>query len=388
LKTTHPVRAIVILVTSVALALGFSGCGHKAASADAEEGNKGDSSPTADVTLTQVVRADISQVLDLTGTAAAPPNRDVRVSSLVPGRLASLKVAEGDRVHAGQLLAKLDDRPYRDQLQQASAGEAQAKASLENTKLSLARNQDLFQRGIAARKDLEDARTQTSVAEAALRQAEATLEIARLQVARTEILSPLDGQVVKRFVSDGEQVDGTAAQPIVEVANLNDLEFLASAPGRYLAKLRSGEQVQVTTEAVPGKTFSGRVIASAPAVDPATGVGVVRIRVPNPGGLLKIGFFMSAQVAVEHHAQALTVPPEAIYRNEANEPRVFLVNGDTATAAAVTPGIETKDRVELLASENDAVKAGDTVILAGGYGLGEKARIRSKPEQSSSRPSQ
>jgi RND family efflux transporter MFP subunit len=375
-----------VLAAAIAAAVTMSGCTHKAASA---EGDESASAATAEVTLTRVVRADISQVLTLTGTAAALPNRDVRVSSLVGGRVVSLKAAEGDPVHSGEVLAALDDRPYRDQLKQASAGEALAKANLENAKLSLARNEDLFQRGIAARKDLEDSRTQASVAEAALRQAEAALEIARLQLERTVIRSPLDGQVVKRFVGDGEQVDGNAAQPIVEVANLSEIEFLANAPGMYLAKMHPGESVEVATEAVPGKMFPGHVVAVAPAVDPATGVGVARIRVPNSGGLLKIGFFMTAQVPVDTHRQALTVPPAAVYRDAENQARVFAVTGDTATAIPIQLGIETKDRVEVLPGEKSQLKAGDTIILAGGFGLGNKAKIRSKsPPESSSRPNQ
>lgn len=367
----------MLVAAATCLASGLVGCSHQGASADADE-HAGGASAKAEVTLTRVTRSDISQALTLTGTAAALPNQDVRVSSLVAGRIASLKVAEGDRVHTGEIVATLDDRQYKDQLLQAEAAAAQAKASFENAKLSRARNEDLFQRGIAARKDLEDARTQESVASAAMRQAEAALEIARLQVSRTQILSPLDGQVVKRFVSDGEQVDGTAAQPIVEVANLRELEFLGSAPAAYLAKLHPVEAVTVVTESLPGKSFAGHVVAISPAVDPATGVGNVRIRIPNPGGLLRMGTFLSAQVPMDTHARALTVPAEAIYRDQNGEPRVYVVSGDSAAAVTVTLGIQNKDRVELLPGEAGGVKEGDTVILTGGYGLDDKAQIQPK----------
>jgi RND family efflux transporter MFP subunit len=346
-------------------ALAIAGCSHPAA-----EGGGGEA--RAEVTLTRVARAGISQTLTLTGTAAALPNQDVRVSALVAGRIAELKVAEGDRVRAGEVVAKLDDRPYHDQLQQAEAASQQAKANSENAQLALARNEDLFQRGIAARKDLEDARTLASVATAAKQQAEAALAIAHLQLSRAEIRSPLDGQVVRRFVSVGEQVDGTAAQPILEIANLGQAEFLGNAPAMYLSKLRPDEAVEVTTEAVPGRKFPGRVVAISPAVDPATGLGLVRIRVPNFGGLLRLGMFLSAEIPVETHAHALVVPPQAIYRDEAGQSRVFVVSGDSATAVPVELGIETKDRIELLSG----VKEGDTVILTGGYGLGDKATIR------------
>jgi RND family efflux transporter MFP subunit len=365
-----------LLILPAAIASVTAGCGHKGTAAD-DEG--GPSAARAEVTLTHVVRTDISQTLALTGTTAALPNQDVRVSSLVPGRIVSLTVAEGDRVESGEILAKLDDRPYRDQLEQAEAVAAQAKASFENAKLSRTRNEDLFQRGIAARKDLEDARTQESVAAAAVRQSEAALHLARLQLGRTEIVSPLNGQIAKRFVSDGEQVDGTAAQPIVEVANLRELEFIGNVPAMYLAKLHPGESVNVTTEAAARQNFPGRVVGVSPVVDPATGVGVVRIRVPNTGGLLRLGMFLNALIPIETHAHALTVPPEAIYRNESGEPRVFVVDGDSATGAPVKIGIEAKEQVELLSG----VKEGETVILTGGYGLGDKARVQARPDSNS-----
>jgi len=364
------IQFLTVLATLGALASGA--CSNRLT----EEASE--SSAVAQVTLTRVVRADISEILLLTGTAAAPPNRDVRVSALVPGRVAELSVAEGDAVRAGQILAKLDDRTYRDQLRQAEATLDQAKANLENTKLARTRNEDLFHRGIVARKDLEDSRTQESVAAATLQQAEAALELARLQITRSEIVSPLDGVVAKRFVSAGEQVDGTAAQPIVEIANLRDVEFLGNAPAVYLAKLRTGEPISVTTEAAPGKKFPGSVVAVSPAVDPATGVGFVRIRVPNRGGLLRLGVFLKADVPVETHSSVLTVPPESIYRDAVGQTRIFVVNQDSATAVPVKLGIETKDRVEL--ADAGGAKEGDSIILSGGYGLGDKAKVQAQPQ--------
>lgn len=373
-------RKCFLPLAAALLCAGLTGCSPKPAADDADGGAASESAARAEVTLTRVVRADIAQMLTLTGTAAAPLNHDVRVSALVSGRIVGLKVAEGDRVRSGQLLGQIDDRTYSDQLKQAEAASQQAAATLENAKLSMARNEDLFRRGIAARKDLEDAQTQEHVAEAAQRQAEAALEIAHLQVSRTQILSPLSGIVVKRFVSVGEQVDGTAAQPIVEVANLAELEFLGNVPAVDLAKLRPGESVEVTSEAVPDKKFEGRVVAISPAVDPATGVGLVRVRVPNTSGQLRLGLFLTAEIPIDKHSQVLCVPPAAVYRDESGEPRVFVVNQDSAAAVPVKLGIQNKDLVEL----QDGVKPGDTVILTGGYGLGDKAKIQVSSTKSES----
>lgn len=361
-------------LASLLLPLALFGCSHHSGGDESDDTGSAVAA-RAEVTLTKVVRSDIAQTLTLTGNAAALPNQDVRVSSLVPGRIAELKVAEGDPVQIGELLARIDDRTYRDQLSQAEAAEAQSKATLENARLSMTRNEDLFRRGIVARKDMEDAQTAEHVAQAAERQAEAALEIAHLQVNRTQILSPLNGIVAKRFVSVGEQVDGTAAQPIVEVASLAELEFLANAPAAYLAKMHDGEPVNIATEAFPDKKFPGRVIAISPAVDPSTGVGLVRVRVPNPGGKLRLGLFLTAEIPVEKHAHALCVPPDSIYRDDSGQPRVYVVENDTAKAVPVELGIQNKDLVEI----NSGVKEGDTVILKGGYGLPDTAKIRIAP---------
>jgi membrane fusion protein (multidrug efflux system) len=361
-------KSLVILAAGI-LAASLSGCSKKGGADDEAAGTK-DTSPTQ-ITITKVTRADVSRMLQLSGSVAAVPNRDVKVSALVPGRVAELTVAEGDRVSAGQSIAKIDDHSFRDQIAQAEAGEATAQANVENAKLNLARNEDLVNRGIAARKDLEDARTESSVTAAALKQAQATLSTARLQLSRTEIHSPIAGTVVKRFVSGGEQVDGTAAAPIVEVANLAEVELNANVPASDITRMKEGQSVRLTSASLPGKTFNGQIVGVSFAVDPTSNAGLVRIRIPNAGGELRLGMFLGAQVPVETHVKALTVPPGAIYRGEDGTARVFVVQGDTANVAPVTLGIETPDRAEVLSG----VKEDDTIILTGGYGLTDKAKV-------------
>jgi RND family efflux transporter MFP subunit len=353
------------------MALTFACSRHPAAEDDAAS----EEAAVAEVTVTRVARGAISDLVTVTGTVAALPNQDVKVSSLVAGRIARLRAAEGDRVSAGQIIAEIEDRPYRDQLQQAEAAVEQAKANLENAELSRTRNEDLFKRGIAARKDLEDARTQVSVQQATLRQAEAQLALAELQITRTEVHSPLNGTVVKRFASDGEQVDGTAAQPIAEVANLDRVELYGNVPAAYLGRIHVGETLPVTTDAAPGKTFDGRIVAVSSAVDPASNLGLVRIRLANPSGVFRLGMFLTAQLAVETHPSALVVPSQAIYRDEKGQPRVFRVQGETAEAAPVTLGLESSQRVEILSGLHE----GETIVLTGGYGLADHARVKVQP---------
>jgi len=297
------------------------------------------------------------------------------VSALVPGRISAMLVAEGDRVKEGSVLAKIEDHSYRDQLQQAEASIDQAKANLENAVASRKRNADLVQRGIAAHKDLEDAVTAERVAEAALKQAQSAAALASLQLARTEVKSPLSGTVVKRLVSAGEQVDGTGAQPIFEIANTTEVELFGNVPAIYLPKIQVGEALPLRTDAFPNTDFSGRVVAISPAVDPTTNAGLVRTRITNAAGLLRLGMFLTAQIPLETHKQALVVAAAAVYRDADGQPRIFRVHADKAEAVAVKLGIETHASAELLSGAEE----GEVVVLTGAYGLESGATIKVKP---------
>ncbi|HLW78991.1 MAG TPA: efflux RND transporter periplasmic adaptor subunit, partial [Terriglobia bacterium] len=176
-------------------------------------------------------------------------------------------------------------------------------------------------------------------------------------------------------VSDGEQVDGTAATPIFEVANLDEVELFGNVPAVYLGRVRVGETFPITADAFPARSLTGRVVAISPAVDPATNVGTVRIRLANPAGLLRLGMFLGAQLPLEVHRNAWVVPSSAVYRDQSGQPRVYRIQGETAEALPVKLGLQTKDQTELVAG----VEGGETVILAGGYGLGEHAKIKVKP---------
>src|SRR5208337_3204431 len=240
-RTTRPDLTILCFLTLALSLLLLPSCSKKSSEGEGEGAEEGAANIVAEVTVTRVERADIQSTLSVSGTVSALPNQDVRVSSLVPGRVARMMVAEGDRVREGEVLAKIDDRPFRDQVQQAQAAVDQAKANLENSRLNLQRNESLLERGIAARKDVEDARTQHSVNKAALSQAEAALSLARLNLSRTEVRSPLTGMIVKRLLSVGEQVDGTAAQPVFEVASTSEVELFGNVPALYLDKIRVGQ---------------------------------------------------------------------------------------------------------------------------------------------------
>jgi RND family efflux transporter MFP subunit len=352
------------------LALGALLCAPGCARTAQEEGAAPDV-PTIVADVGKVTAQDLVDWLTVPGTIAAMPNEDVRVSALVPGRVMMLRVAEGDAVAAGQVVAEIDPKPLEDQKRQAAAAVLQARAALENAKLTFERTDRLFKRGIAAGKEVEDARAQQAAAEAGVETAAATLDMADRQLARAKVTSPITGHVIKRLVNVGEQVDGTAAQPLVEVANVTIVELAANVPSEHLAAVRLGQRVDVVSDAYRNRTFPGEVMAITPAVDPATNAALARIRVPNANAALKVGMFAQARIVVGERKHALTVPPSAVSRDQGGQSAVYVVANGVAQRTVVTTGLETQDAVEILSG----VSEGQAVLTSGVHGLSEKARL-------------
>jgi membrane fusion protein, multidrug efflux system len=353
-----------------------AGCGGKGG---AEEEVKAPDVPTIVADTAKVTKRTLVDDLVVRGAIAAIPNEDVKVSALVAGRVNSVTVSEGDTVRQGQVIAQLDRQPLEDQRRQAAAAVEQAKAQVENARANLQRNQQLFERGIASGKEVEDAKAQMAAAQSALDTANAALNTAERNVERASVRSPIAGQVVKRMVSVGEQVDGTAAQPIAEIANLDRVELAANVPSTHIARIKVGQPAPVTTDAYAGRRFAGSVLAIAPAVDAATNAALVRIRVPNPDHALKVGMFAEAHVTLESH-EGLVVPPAALVRT-ADSTVVYVVAGEIAQRTTVKVGLERPDAVEIL----DGVHEGQTVLTTSVYGLGEKAKL-AKPGESGDAP--
>jgi RND family efflux transporter MFP subunit len=357
-----------LAVSALLLTIALAACSRRAGDSESE------TVAVPDVTVTKVVRAPIAETLTVSGNLAAVANNDAKVAALVPGRIARVFAIEGSSVKEGEELAELDATLLHEQERQAEAAVAQAKASAENARLALEREQGLLGRGISSRKEVEDARTQLAVNTAALNQAEAGLSSAQAQRSRTKVRAPFSGTVVKRFSGVGEQVDGTAGQPIVEIAKIDKLELLGTVPAGLLVDVKSGQSFKFTQATIPDTTFSATTEAIFPAVDPATNNGTVRIRIDNAKHLLKLGQFLTIELPLKNSGSRLVVPKQAIYPDESGEPHVYKVVGDQAESVAVKLGIQAGDKTEILSGANE----GDAIIVSGGYGLPEKAKVHVK----------
>jgi len=161
----------------------------------------------------------ITDAIELRGTVSPLPDKDAQIAAQVAGRVLQVRVREGDSVAAGQPVARIDSAALADEARASEAAVARTRAELKNAEATSVRVQRVFEHGIAARQEVDDATARAATANAAQSEAEATARRAERQVERAIVRSPLKGVVVRIFRRPGELVDGTPATPIVEVAS-------------------------------------------------------------------------------------------------------------------------------------------------------------------------
>jgi RND family efflux transporter MFP subunit len=275
--------------------------------------------------------ATITDAIELRGTISPRPERDAQVAAQIAGRLLRIYVREGDVVSAGQPVARVDDAPLADEARAAEAAVEKTRAEVKNAQSTLARVQRVFEHGIAARQEVDDATARADTARASQSEADAAARRAQRQVERATVRSPMAGVVVRLFRRPGELVDGTAATAIVEVADPSHLELTADATARDLVRVRKGQSAEVTIAALPDTTWAGTVSAVSPAVDRATGLGVVRVALQLAGGDAPrppIGVLGIARVAADAPRRTVVVPRAAVRNGDGAELEVVLCGAD------------------------------------------------------------
>ena len=345
----------------------------------------GDAEPTGAVTVTlaRVVRADVPDVVETAGTVEPPPGDDVKLGALVMGRLAQVLVAEGDRVAAGQLLARVDATQLRDAVRSAEASLAQARAQDLNAAGRLERAKKLFDAGIAARQEVDDAAAQAAATRSSVSAAEAAVSTAKNQLGRGELRAPFAGVVAHVFAAGGEPVDGSG-KPILEIARTKVLELRAPLPPAQSVRVHAGQRAELRVDGVEGRVFPATVIAVAPTIDPATGAAIARLRVDNADGALKGGVFARARIAADVHKNVLAVPLEALVRDEgATTPSaVETVDGGKARRRKVLLGYV----AEHVAEVRSGVSEGESVIVQGAYALPDGTPVRDEAPEGDGGP--
>jgi RND family efflux transporter MFP subunit len=352
------------------------------------------------VKVTQAAERALARTVAATGTLAA--DEQVVLGTKVAGRLAEITVDLGTRVRRGQMVGKLDQSDFKLRVDQADAAlqqarvrlgltptgtdervdpeqtaiVRQARATLEEARLTRDRSLKLMEQDLIARAQLDSAEAGLQVADgryqdaqeeirnrqAIIAQRRSELDLARQQLTDTVILSPLDGAVSLKQASVGEYL--AAGAPIATLVRVHPLRLRVPVPEREGAGVRTGHAVTLTVEGDP-TVYRGRVVRLSPIVQEQNRTLMVEAEVPNERGFLRPGSFARVEIVTEANQRVVAVPATAIIVFAGVE-KVLSVRQGQTVEVRVTTGRRLGDEVEIL----DGLKKGDTVVTRPGNLVG------------------
>ena len=323
----------------------------------------------AESDVATVRAAEIGLVLRANGTLRAIQQSSVRAK--VAGEIVEVAVREGERVSAGQLLAKIDRSEYVSRLEDRQASFEASRAQAAFAESTRRKNEELLQKKFISPQAYDNAKSGADVSTSQRQALEAQLALAQKALDDTLVRAPITGWVAERAVQRGDKtaVDGR----LFTLVDLSRLEMEALVPANEIARVTVGQAFSLVVEGYGKQRFAGRVARIGPMAATGSRSVPIYIEVDNPDSALKAGLFAEGTLSIGRHA-ALALAPIAGLRSESGVSLVYLIDGEKIRRQPVETGIysEAEGLVEIV----KGLSAGNRIVAANLGALKEGARVR------------
>jgi multidrug efflux system membrane fusion protein len=333
--------------------------------------------PPVPVMAAKVVQRDVPNQIHQIGTVEA--FEAIAIKARVEGNLEAVNFKEGDFVTKGQLLLRIDPRPFAAALRQYEANQARDQADANQARTDEQRAGYLLKEGVGSRQQYDQADAKAASLEATVAADRAAVESARLNLRYAEIRSPIDGRTGKLQAHAGDLIKADADNPIITIAQVEPIYVDFSISEKDLAQVRQSMarhplEVDATIPGDPGPPEHGVLSFVDNSVDKTTGMISLKGLFQNENRRLWPGQFVNATLTLAVIPQAVLVPSQAIQTGQEG-PFVYVVGHDMKVKARpVAPGavIDTETIIE------HGLTAGETVVTDGQLRLMPGATVRIK----------
>jgi multidrug efflux system membrane fusion protein len=331
--------------------------------------------PPVPVTLAAVEQQSVPVRLQAIGNVEA--SASVSIKARVDGQIVEVNFREGQAVRKGEVLFRIDPRPYEAALRQAEANALRDIAARDQARSQEKRYQELLEKNFISKEAYAQIRTNAATAEAIAKASHAGLENARLNLEYCTIRSPLDGYVGRLLLQAGNLVKANDVSPLVVINQVRPIYVNFAVPEQNLGEVRahmakgplSVEAIAAGAAAPQGR---GQLIFVDNAVDPSTGTIRLRAQFDNAEAALWPGQFVNVSLQLYVQADALVVPAQAVQTGP--EGQYVYVVGDDMTAQVRRITVQRADGERAIIAKGLA--RGERVVTRGQLRLGPKTRVQ------------
>ncbi|MEM9556255.1 MAG: efflux RND transporter periplasmic adaptor subunit [Acidobacteriota bacterium] len=361
-------RALVALALLGLLALTSLGCNRQAhgdseterqASSPNAEGveraGEDDADDLVPVEAETLVRGPIEEALRFSTNLEA--ESAVEVFSQAARLVTELRVEEGDRVRAGEVLLRLQDDEQKSAV-------ARAESQLRKAEREYERQRSLFEQELIPEQTYNDSTYE-------LEQRRIALDDARRELGYATVHAPIGGTVTQRLVNLGDNIQ--MGQHLFDLVDFDTLVARVFVPERELARLAVGQTARLRSESLGGAPRQGKVLRVAPSVDPRSGTVKVTVDAPPDAGF-RPGLYVEVELVIDRDENALLVPKRALVYDDTRAHVYRLKDDMTVERLRIEPLVE--DERHVVPEAASTLAAGDRVIVAGQASLKDGVRVR------------
>jgi membrane fusion protein (multidrug efflux system) len=358
-----PLRPLQTVLISLLLAMVAPACSKAA-------GDSGKQTrPPPLVSVASVAADDVP--VEVRAPVELRPLQQANIGSKTLGVLDAVLVDRGDRVKKGQLLAIVRPSDLPDQLAAARGTLAMAQSSLQLARASYERASKLAPAGVVSTAELQSAAAAVAASESQNAAAQAQVSALATRLGEMRLDSPMDGVVAARLLDPGAIVGLISGGTALTIVRTDVLRVFISVPERQIAGITIGKEAHVELDALPGRSFHGKVVRVAPTLDPTTRTLDVEVELPNPTDEMRPGMFGRGSIVVDVRPHVPIVPVVATQISN-DQTFVFVMHGDKVERRQIHTGVDLGDRLEV----TDGLREGDEIVVAGIDNLADGMVIR------------
>jgi len=326
-----------------------------------------DQNLTADVeipvTVEDIKLKSIEEFINTTGTAF--PKGEIELKSKITasyyleknpqtGRLWQL----GDRIQAGSLIARLEDKEYVNSIKLETN-----ELNLELTESELKKQESLYEKGGVTLKDLKTASINYA-------NAKTTVENSKLQLEKTKVVAPIDGVIVDLpYYTQSTQIE--TGKTIAKIMDYKVMFMEVQLPEKYIADIKPGQIVKLTNYTIPEDTIIGSISQLSPAISADTRTFKGNILINNPDYLLRPGMFVKADIITNHKDSVIVIPKSIILSRQRGK-TVFVIDRGVAAERIIETGLENLTEVEV----TRGLTKNERVVTSGFETLSNRSKVK------------